>query len=63
MTTAILFIIWKLLLPLLLLVAVIDVLTQSPEQRIRRLRAAGHSYRSISARLGISTYRVRKALA
>lgn len=63
MTATILFIVWKLLLPLLLLVAVIDVLTQSPQQRIRRLHRAGHSQRSIAARMGITTYRVRKALA
>jgi hypothetical protein len=63
MTATILFIIWKLLLPLLFVIAVVDVLTQSPQQRIRRLRSAGHSYRAISARLGISVYQVRKAIA
>jgi hypothetical protein len=63
MTATILFILWKLLLPALVIVAIVDVLTQSPEQRIRRLRSAGCSQRAIAARLGISTYRVRKALA
>lgn len=63
MTTTILLIAWKLLVPLLVIIAVIDVLTQSPEQRIRRLRAAGHSYRAIATRLGVSTYRVRKTLS
>lgn len=63
MTATLIFIIWKLLLPLLLLVAVIDVLTQSPQQRICRLHRAGYSQRSIAARLGVTTHRVRKALA
>jgi DNA-binding NarL/FixJ family response regulator len=55
--------IWKLLLPALLLVAVIDVLTQSQPQRIRRLSRSGHSQRAIASRLGISRYAVRLALA
>jgi DNA-binding NarL/FixJ family response regulator len=55
--------IWKLLLPALLLVAVVDVLTQSRSQRIRRLSRAGLSQRSIASRLGVSRYAVRLALA
>jgi hypothetical protein len=54
---------WKLLLPALLLVAVVDVLTQSQPQRIRRLSRTGHSQRAIASRLGVSRYKVRLALA
>ena len=55
--------VWKLLLPALLLVAVVDVLTQSQPQRIRRLSRSGHSQRAIASRLGVSRYAVRLALA
>ena len=55
--------VWKLLLPALLLVAVVDVLTQSQSQRIRRLSRAGQSQRAIASRLGVSRYAVRLALA
>ena len=55
--------IWKLLLPALLLVAVVDVLTQTQPQRIRRLHRGGLSQRSIASRLGVSRYQVQKALA
>jgi DNA-binding NarL/FixJ family response regulator len=54
---------WKLLLPALLLVAVVDVLTQSQPQRIRRLARSGKSQRSIASQLGVSRYAVRLALA
>ena len=54
---------WKLLLPALLLVAVVDVLSQSQPQRICRLSRAGHSQRAIASRLGVSRYKVRLALA
>jgi DNA-binding NarL/FixJ family response regulator len=36
--------------------------TESTEQRIHRLRRQGASQRAIAERLGISVYRVRKAL-
>jgi len=36
--------------------------TESTEQRIHRLRRQGASQRAIAKRLGISVYRVRKAL-
>ena len=62
-TTLALGLIWKLLLPALLLVAVVDVLTQSQPQRIRRLARSGQSQRSIASRLGVSRYQVRQALA
>jgi hypothetical protein len=63
MTPILLALLWKLLLPALLLVAVVDVLTQSQSQRIRRLSRSGLSQRAISSRLGISRYSVRLALA
>jgi hypothetical protein len=56
------FLFWG-LLPLLLLVAVIDLATMSPERRIRLLRRSGMAQTAIANRLGISRYRVRLALA
>lgn len=53
---------WKLILPIVFIFALIDVLTQSQEQRIRRLKRTGRSQASIAAQLGISRYRVRLAL-
>lgn len=53
---------WKLILPIVFIFALIDVLTQSQEQRIRRLRRTGRSQTSIAAQLGISRYKVRLAL-
>jgi hypothetical protein len=50
--------VWKLLLPALLIVALVDVLTQTQPQRIRRLHRG-----SIASRLGVSRYVVRLALA
>jgi IS30 family transposase len=46
-----------------LLIALVDILTQSQPQRIRRLARAGHSQRAIASRLGVSRYQVQKALA
>ena len=57
-----LLVIWKLLLPLLFVVAVIDLLTMTPDRRIRVLRRTGLSQKRIADRLNLSTYRVRKAL-
>lgn len=55
---------FKLLLPALLLVAVVDVLTQSRQQRIRRLYRSGrYSQRSLADRLGVTRHVVRSALA
>ena len=55
---------WKLLLPALLLIALVDVLTQSQPQRIRRLyRSGNYSQRTLAARLGVTRYSVRSALA
>jgi len=53
---------FKFLLPLLVLMALVDALTQTKEQRIQRLAMAGHSQRAIAERLGVTRYRVRLAL-
>ena len=63
MLTATLLVIWKLLLPLLLVVAVIDWLTASDDRRVRILRRTGLTQQQIADRLNLSHYRVRKALA
>ena len=63
MLTATLLVIWKLLLPLLLVVAVIDWLTASDDRRVRILRRTGLTQQQIADRLNLSRYRVRKALA
>jgi hypothetical protein len=58
-----LLLIWKLILPLLLVVAVIDWLTASDDRRVRVLHRTGLSQRQIADRLNITRYRVRVALA
>jgi len=63
MLTATLLVIWKLLIPLLLVVAVIDWLTASDDRRVRILRRSGLTQLQIATRLNLSRYRVRKALA
>ena len=55
--------IWWGLLPLLLLVAVVDLLTMSQPRRVRMLRRSGMTQSAIADRLQISRYRVRCALA
>jgi hypothetical protein len=55
--------IWWGLLPLLLIVALIDLATMSTERRVRMLRRAGMTQAAIADRLGCSRYRVRQALA
>jgi DNA invertase Pin-like site-specific DNA recombinase len=55
--------IWKLFIPAILLIALVDILTQSQSQRIRRLARSGHSQRAIASQLGVSRYQVQKALA
>jgi hypothetical protein len=63
MLTATLLVIWKLFLPLLLVVAVIDWMTASDDRRVRILHRTGLSQRQIADRLNITRYRVRVALA
>jgi len=63
MLTATLLVIWKLFLPLLLVIAVIDWLTASDDRRVRVLHRTGLSQRQIADRLNITRYRVRVALA
>jgi len=55
--------VWKLFLPLLVLIAVIDWLTASDDRRVRILRRTGISQRQIAGRLNLTRYRVSKALA
>jgi len=55
--------VWKLLLPALLLVALVDLATMSTDRRVRLLRSDGLSQTAIASRLGVSRYRVRLALA
>lgn len=63
MLTTTFLVIWKLLLPLLVLVAVIDWLTASTDRRVQLLHRTGLTQRQIAARLNLTRYRVRKALA
>lgn len=63
MLTATALVIWKLLVPLLVLIALIDWLTASTDRRILVLRRTGLSQRQIADRLNLTRYRVRKALA
>ena len=63
MLTLTAFVIWKLLLPLLVLVAIIDWLTASDDRRVRVLARTGLSQRQVADRLNLTRYRVRKALA
>ena len=61
MTTTCLFVWAAVLLTLPLLVLLWA--TESQEQRIRRWHRRGQSQRAIAARLGVTRYRVRRALA
>ena len=63
MLTATALVIWKLLLPLLVLVAVLDWLTASTDRRVLILSRTGLSQRQIADRLNVTRYRVRQALA
>ena len=54
--------IFKLLLPLLVVVALIDLLTRTTPQRVQLLHCQGLSERKIAARLNITRYAVRLAL-
>jgi hypothetical protein len=63
MLTTTFLVIWKLILPMLVLVAIIDWLTASTDRRVRILRRAGYTQQRIADRLKITIYRVRKPLA
>lgn len=63
MLTTTLLVIWKLLIPLLVVIALIDWLTASDDRRILILRRTGLSQQQIADRLNLSRYRVRRALA
>lgn len=56
------FLFWG-LVPLLLIVALIDLATMSQARRVRMLRRCGLTQAAIADRLQISRYRVRQALA
>jgi DNA-binding GntR family transcriptional regulator len=60
MTLSLLF--W-LIVPLLVVVALIDLATASPSRRARILRRAGLTQQAIADRLGVSRYKVRQYLA
>ena len=51
------------LLPLLLVIAAVDLLTMSQPRRVQLLRRSGMTQAAIADRLQISRYRVRQALA
>lgn len=51
---------WKLLLPLLVVVALLDWLTASDSRKVGLLRKQGLSQRAIASRLGISRHAVAK---
>lgn len=61
-TSTIAAVIWYVLLPLVILIALADLLTESPRDTARRLRRSGLSYARIADAMGISTYRARKLL-
>jgi predicted ArsR family transcriptional regulator len=52
-----------LLVPLLVVVAIIDLATASESRRARILRRDGLSQQAIANRLGVSRYRIRFYLA
>lgn len=54
--------IWFLLLPLIVLIALADLLSESPRDTAQRLRRSGLSYARVAQSMGISTYRARKLL-
>lgn len=60
MTLAALF--W-LIVPILVLIAIVDLATASPDRRARIWRQSGLSQRAIAEKLGVSRYRVRLYLA
>jgi len=59
MTLSLLF--W-LIVPLLVAIALIDIATASTSRRARILRRSGFSQQAIANRLGVSRYKVRQYL-
>lgn len=55
-------ILWHLLLPLIVPIALVDLLTETPRDTAQRLRRSGLSYARIASTMGISPYRARKLL-
>jgi len=55
------FLFWG-ILPLLLIIALVDLATMSQPRRVRMLRRCGMTQSAIADRLQISRYRVRQAL-
>jgi hypothetical protein len=53
---------WVIAIPLLVL-TMLEWLTETRTQQIRRLRREGHSIRSIAATVGCTQYRVRRSLS
>jgi transcriptional regulator len=60
MTTLFIAFSWKLLLPLLVVVALLDWLTASDQRKVTLLRQRGLSQRAIASRLDISRHAVAK---
>ncbi len=54
---------WVLLVPLIAVIGVILWLSESRQQRIRRLRAKGWSQQRIATHLNTTRHHVRRALA
>ena len=52
-----------LIVPVLVLIAIVDLTTASPSRRARIWRQSGLSQRAIAEKLGVSRYRVRLYLA
>lgn len=63
MITPTLALVWKFFSVFLVLVAVIDLLTMPTSRKVKVYRRQGYTQKAIAARLGVSVYQVRKALA
>lgn len=63
MIATIFLLIWKLVLPALIIIAVVDWLTASDARRVKILHRTGMSQRRIAGKLNLTRYRVSRALA
>jgi DNA-binding transcriptional regulator LsrR (DeoR family) len=54
---------WWLLLPLVVITAITLWVTETQQQRIKRLHRSGHTQTAIASQLKITRYQVRKMLA